>query len=211
MRRWSLALALLLALALPAASRAEETEAQGGAAPAAASEAEEKETAAPAEAAKEAADEPAATEAEKSAAEEPEAEASADEGEEPAAEASESEEPAAEESAEASEGESEEEDEGGFGASLLEYAGNTKTQFLTGLNGRVTGPADPVMATVEPPKAFAKATFERRPLGFFSGVLLMAYRSFTGAVDLVLAWGPLPVVSPVPRYKLIPGFEHEDE
>jgi len=31
-------------------------------------------------------------------------------------------------------------------------------------------------------------------------------------VDLGLAPVPaLPVVSPVPRYKLIPGFEHEDE
>ena len=67
------------------------------------------------------------------------------------------------------------------------------------------------MATVDPPKAFAKAGYERRPLGFFSGILLMAYRSFTGALDLVLAPGPIPVISPVPRYKVIPGFEHEDE
>ena len=69
------------------------------------------------------------------------------------------------------------------------------------------------MAAANPPKAFDKATnnYERRTLGFGSGLLLMLYRAFTGTLDLALAPGPLPVLSPVPRYKLIPGFEHEDE
>jgi hypothetical protein len=112
--------------------------------------------------------------------------------------------------AEASEGEDKQEAEPFF-APLLEYGSNVSTQFLTGLNGLLTWPADPVMATVEPPKALEKAGYGRRPLGFGSGVLLMLYRSFTGTLDLALAWGPLPVLSPVPRYKLVPGFEHEDE
>jgi hypothetical protein len=110
-------------------------------------------------------------------------------------------------------GEAEEPEEAEEEPSYLdEYAESVRTRVLTGLNGLVTAPADPVMATVEPPKAFAKAGYLRRPLGFASGVLLMLYRAFSGAVDLGFAPMPeLPVVSPVPRYKAIPGFEHEDE
>ena len=93
-----------------------------------------------------------------------------------------------------------------------EYKASVGERFLTGLNGLVTAPADPPMATVEPPKALDKAGYVRRPLGFASGILLMGYRTLTGAVDFGLAFVPkLPVVSPVPRYKVIPGFEHEDE
>jgi len=93
-----------------------------------------------------------------------------------------------------------------------EYRASVGERFLTGLNGLVTAPADPPMATVEPPKALDKAGYVRRPLGFASGILLMGYRTLTGAVDFGLALVPkLPVVSPVPRYKVIPGFEHEDE
>jgi hypothetical protein len=39
----------------------------------------------------------------------------------------------------------------------------------------------------------------------------MCYRTFSGALDFTLALFPkLPVLSPVPRYQVIPGFEHED-
>jgi hypothetical protein len=106
------------------------------------------------------------------------------------------------------EAEEEEEEPGWFS----EYGDSVRTRALTGLNGLATAPADPVMAAVEPPKAFAKAGYLRRPLGFGSGVLLMLYRAFSGVVDLGMAVLPeLPVVSPVPRYKLVPGFEHDDE
>ncbi len=111
--------------------------------------------------------------------------------------------------AEAEGEEAEEDEEPGFWAEYLESA---RTRVLTGLNGIATAPADPVMAAVDTPKALAKAGYVRRPLGFASGFLLMLYRTFSGTVDVGLSPIPwLPVVSPVPRYKLIPGFEHEDE
>jgi len=114
----------------------------------------------------------------------------------------------AEEAGGGTEAEAEEEEPGWFS----EYASSVKTRALTGLNGLVTAPADPVMATMKPPKAFEKSTYLQRPLGFGAGVLQMCYRAFSGAVDLGFAIFPeLPVVSPVPRYKLVPGFEHEDE
>ena len=93
-----------------------------------------------------------------------------------------------------------------------EYVDSVVERVLTGANGLVTSPADPPMATVDPPSALEKAGALRRPLGFASGILLMGYRAFMGVVDFSLALVPeMPVVSPVPRYKLIPGFEHEDE
>jgi hypothetical protein len=109
----------------------------------------------------------------------------------------------------AAEEEEAEDEEPGFWAEHLE---SMRTRFLTGANGIATAPADPVMATVEPPKALEKASYGRYPLGFASGTLLMLYRTFLGAVDLGLAPIPaFPVLSPVPRYKLIPGFQHDDE
>jgi hypothetical protein len=114
----------------------------------------------------------------------------------------------AEEAESAGEAPSEEEEPSAWS----EYLGDTRTRALTGLNGILTWPADPVMAAAKPPEALEDAGYAQRPLGFGSGILLMLYRSFTGAVDLLLAPIPgFPVVSPVPRYKLIPGFEHEDE
>jgi hypothetical protein len=111
--------------------------------------------------------------------------------------------------AEAEEEEAEEEEEPGF---LFTYFDSVRTRVLTGANGILTAPADPVMAAVDPPKALEKASYGRYPLGFGSGFLLMLYRTFSGAVDLGFAPIPaIPVVSPVPRYKLIPGFVHDDE
>jgi hypothetical protein len=136
-------------------------------------------------------------------------EGGADEAAAPAEESGEkAEEPEA--AAEAEEAEAAEEDEEpGF---LFAYFDSVRTRVLTGTNGILTAPADPVMATVDPPKALEKASYGRYPLGFGSGFLLMLYRTFSGAVDLGFSPIPaLPVVSPVPRYKLIPGFVHEDE
>jgi len=204
MRRSTLAVALLLAVLFPVASPAEdargpdESAAGGDAAtaaeaPADASEAGEK----PAQAAHEASSDDAAEKGDA-------AEASDDEGS--------AEEASGEEGSASEDKSSHEDDDEGVGAAFREYGKNVGQQFLTGLNGILTWPADPVMAAVDPPKAFDKAnSYERRPLGFASGLLLMLYRGFTGTLDMALAPGPLPVLSPVPRYHLVPGFEHEDE
>jgi hypothetical protein len=196
MRRWAFAIALAVAVLVPIPSPAGEAEGSGDEAEAASTPAAEGEAAAPEDA-------PEADEGE-AAAPQDAPEASEDGAVAP--------EEAAAEKGKASEAEGEgEAEEESFFAPLGEYASNVSTQFLTGLNGLLTWPADPVMATVNPPKALDKAGYVRRPLGFASGLLLMAYRTFTGTLDLALAPGPLPVLSPVPRYKLVPGFEHEDE
>lgn len=112
-------------------------------------------------------------------------------------------------SAEAEDDEEEDEEEP---TAFDEYLASVVERTLTGLNGLITAPADPPMAAIDPPKALDEAGTARHPLGFASGILLMGYRTLTGAVDFGLALLPkLPVLSPVPRYHVIPGFEHEDE
>ena len=143
---------------------------------------------------------------EKTSSEPAKAEAGDAEAEEAEPEAEKSE-PEAEKSAAAEPEEDEEEP-----TAWDDYLTSVSERFLTGLNGLITAPADPPMATVTPPKALDKAGYVRRPLGFASGILLMGYRTLTGAVDFGLALVPkMPVVSPVPRYQVIPGFEHEDQ
>ena len=126
------------------------------------------------------------------------------------AESADEDEPEQESAAEPEEAAAEEEDEEEPSV-FDEYLASVVERALTGLNGLVTAPADPPMAAVGPPKALDKAGYARHPLGFASGILLMGYRTLTGAVDLGLALVPkMPVLSPVPRYQVIPGFEHED-
>jgi hypothetical protein len=87
-----------------------------------------------------------------------------------------------------------------------------QNRLKMGLNGVLTWPADPVMSAVDPPKALEEAGFARYPLGFGSGVLLMLYRLSMGLVDVALfVFNDFAEVSPPPRYRLIPGFEHPDE
>jgi hypothetical protein len=117
----------------------------------------------------------------------------------------------AEEAEPEQEAEAEEEEDEEEPTAWDEYLASVGERFLTGVNGLVTAPADPPMAAVEPPQALEKSGYARRPLGFASGILLMGYRVLTGAVDFALCLAPkLPVLSPVPRYQPIPGFEHED-
>src|SRR5262245_44392945 len=213
MRRGTLAVALLLAVLYPVPSPAEgapESGASGVSAAAAEGEAAASDGAAEGgEKAAKAADE-ASQDGE---AAEPSPEASGDEAASDESGASGDAEEASGDESGAPEEAAADDSEGGGGSGeresfftpFVDYASNVRTQFLTGLNGMLTCPADPVMATVNPPKAFDKAGYPRRPLGFGSGVLLMAYRTFTGTLDLALAPGPLPVLSPVPRYHLIPG------
>jgi len=130
--------------------------------------------------------------------------AAADGGDEDAEEAEEAE---PEEAAQGEEEEEEEEEPSAWDYYLMSVG----ERFLTGLNGIVTAPADPPMAAIDPPEELEKAGYARHPLGFASGILLMGYRTLTGAVDFALFLVPkMPVLSPVPRYQVIPGFEHED-
>jgi hypothetical protein len=93
-----------------------------------------------------------------------------------------------------------------------EYLSERGNNFKGGLNGFLTWPADPVMATTE-----AKELFEgwwppfNYVTAFFAGTLQGLYRLGMGTVDMVFTPFPyMPMLSPVPRYKIVP-FEHEDE
>jgi hypothetical protein len=82
----------------------------------------------------------------------------------------------------------------------VRYVGNT---WMTGLNGILTCPADPVMAAIE---------MEPHALGVVAGLAQMPYRAVMGALDLVLAPVPfLPMLSPEPRFKLFSSIVHDDE
>jgi hypothetical protein len=72
-----------------------------------------------------------------------------------------------------------------------------------GLNGVVTAPADPVLAARD---------IEPMAMGIGAGLLQMPYRMVMGVLDVALCPVPLlPVLSPVPRVKAIPWFEHPEE
>ncbi len=86
---------------------------------------------------------------------------------------------------------------------------------LGGLNGIITWPADPVMLVVHVSEAFEDAPFAPvtgRFLGLGGGLMLGVYRLTMGIFDIVFQPIPfMPTLSPVPRYKVIPRFVHEDE
>ncbi len=86
---------------------------------------------------------------------------------------------------------------------------------LGGLNGIITWPADPVMMVVHVSEAFEDAPLTPvtgRFLGLGGGLLLGVYRLTLGVLDIVFQPVPyMPMLSPVPRYKVISGFVHDDE
>ena len=86
---------------------------------------------------------------------------------------------------------------------------------LGGLNGIITWPADPVMMVVHVSEAFEDAPLAPvtgRFLGLGGGLMLGVYRFTMGVLDIVFQPIPfMPTLSPVPRYKVIPWFVHEDE
>ena len=86
---------------------------------------------------------------------------------------------------------------------------------LAGLNGLITWPADPVMMVVHVSEAFEDvplAAVTGRFLGLGGGLLLGVHRLTMGVLDIVFQPVPyMPMLSPVPRYKAIPWFEHDDE
>jgi hypothetical protein len=121
---------------------------------------------------------------------------------------------------------------------FTEFGIEVKNHFLGGLNGVITFPADPVMMTVDPPETLRELPGGKVTgpfLGFFAGMLQGVYRVTMGALDMALAptlglafvpyrivervllrsdmdsLSMYPQLSPLWRYKLIPGWEHEDE
>jgi len=97
---------------------------------------------------------------------------------------------------------------------FVEYLLNTGNDFLGGLNGILTFPADPVAFAIEGDEVFSELPapgFTGRLVGFPAGLFQGLYRLVMGTCDVALAVVPaMPMLSPVPRYKLLP-FEHEDE
>lgn len=104
-----------------------------------------------------------------------------------------------------------EDDEPGVFVEYLRKAGNT---FVGGFNGILTFPADPVAFTIEGDEVFSELpapSVTGRLVGFPAGLLQGLYRAMMGVCDVALAVVPaMPMLSPVPRYKLLP-FEHEEE
>ena len=89
----------------------------------------------------------------------------------------------------------------------------TKNTFLTGVNGLITMPADIVMETVDPIEEFQglpRGEVTSRPFGLIHGLVFSLYRATTGMLDMVFAPFPFVVLSPEPRYAVVPGFEYEE-
>jgi hypothetical protein len=93
---------------------------------------------------------------------------------------------------------------------IEEYFVRVGSNAAAGLNGLVTAPADPVALTVDGDEVFGSPV-GGRVLGFGAGSLQAIYRAVMGVSDIALAIVPaMPMLSPVPRYKLLP-FEHPEE
>ena len=106
------------------------------------------------------------------------------------------------------------EDEDDEPSVFVEYLRNAGNTFVAGFNGILTFPADPVAFTIEGDEVFSQLpapSVTGRIVGFPAGLLQGLYRAVMGTCDVALAVVPgVPMLSPVPRYKLLP-FEHEDE
>lgn len=85
--------------------------------------------------------------------------------------------------------------------------------FLAGLNGLVTAPAEPVMQVIDPPETLRElpgAPYTSHPLGIASGSLMMVYQLMMGALDI--AFTPLwvmPTLSPEARWQMFPDLEYD--
>ena len=96
-----------------------------------------------------------------------------------------------------------------------EWAGELANRASVGLNGVLTAPADPMMFTLQGDEVFEdlwQPQVTGRVVGFFAGVFQMPYRMLTGGFDFAFSWVPyLQMVSPIPRFKLLPWALHDDE
>ena len=81
------------------------------------------------------------------------------------------------------------------------------------VNGLVYAPADPFMLTIFPPEDYEELPLHQvtsRIVGLPTGVLMMAYRLFMAAGDLVLfPFWVFEVFSPEPAWTMIPDVEYE--
>lgn len=101
-----------------------------------------------------------------------------------------------------------------FWDGTVEWSKAVGNRYMVGANSLITFPADPVMDTVKP-----REEFEELPLADFgpkyvaglgTGVMLGIYRAGTGAFDVLWApITPMKMLSPEPRYTLLPG-EHPE-
>lgn len=84
-----------------------------------------------------------------------------------------------------------------------------------GLNDMLTAPADPVMFAIEGDEVFEEfwqPQVTGRMMGALVGLLQMPWRLVSGSFDLITSplapW--MPMVSPAPRFHLIPHY-HDNE
>lgn len=81
-------------------------------------------------------------------------------------------------------------------------------------NSLLTWPADPFMCVLRPDEEFEKLPIRVYTMPVVTtgqGILLSAFRLGTGALDFVLSpLTPMTMMSPEPRYLLIPGVTHEE-
>ncbi len=91
---------------------------------------------------------------------------------------------------------------------------NGVNNFLAGIIGLLTFPADPVMDVITPPDDYEDLPafpVTGRIVGFFQGTLLGVYRAHMGVFDIVMS--PLwifPTMSPEARWEIIEGIEYEE-
>ncbi|HEX5064890.1 MAG TPA: hypothetical protein VFY49_02135 [Myxococcota bacterium] len=96
----------------------------------------------------------------------------------------------------------------------IEYFKNVGNRYMVGFNSLITFPADPVMDTVKPREEFnglpGAKYGPKYVAGFGTGVMLSMYRAATGAYDVLWApVTPMKVLSPEPRYMLLPATHPE--
>lgn len=86
--------------------------------------------------------------------------------------------------------------------------------FLAGVNGLLTFPADPVMDAIHPPKQIQglPGRYTEHLVGFASGLGFGVYRAWMGYVDIALSplWF-LPTLSPQAHWDLLPFYEIQYE
>jgi hypothetical protein len=96
----------------------------------------------------------------------------------------------------------------------VEYFKNVGNRYMVGLNSLITFPADPVMDTVKPREEFNELPLAsygpKYVAGLGTGLMLSMYRAGTGAFDVLWApVTPMKVLSPEPRYMLLPAKHPE--